>query len=101
MFRESPTSWILGWVMRGRVRVRGGTGSLAGLLGLVVAAGTLTGVAEAVPPALPRNLPAAEGKPSAGEVSAVQALVVAERTGQPVEVLSQRGESRDVFATPD
>ncbi|MFF3820119.1 LamG domain-containing protein [Streptomyces bluensis] len=53
--------------------------------------------------------PAAVGKPSVGKSSSAgdsadteaEALARAERTGQNVEVLSLRGESSDVFATPE
>ncbi|WP_078900082.1 LamG-like jellyroll fold domain-containing protein [Streptomyces sp. SBT349] len=45
---------------------------------------------------------AAEPAPAAGEAaSEVEALAEAERTGEPVEVLSLRGETSEVFATPE
>ncbi|MFI9628751.1 LamG-like jellyroll fold domain-containing protein [Streptomyces sp. NPDC052042] len=56
--------------------------------------------AAAVEPASPTPAPAEQSEPGA-ESSIEAAQAAAKHTDQPVEVLSLRGESRDVFATPD
>ncbi|MGK5530899.1 LamG-like jellyroll fold domain-containing protein [Streptomyces sp. URMC 129] len=77
-------------------------------LGLVLAAGLL-GTAQpsrgadhaAGRPAHTTEEPAAPAAPDAGAASEEEALAEAARTGEPVEVLSLRGESSDVHATPE
>lgn len=54
--------------------------------------------AVAVVPAASRS---AQAPTAAGGVSEADALAKARRTGEPVEVSAQRGESREVFATPE
>ncbi|WP_234425833.1 LamG-like jellyroll fold domain-containing protein [Streptomyces kebangsaanensis] len=58
----------------------------------------LGGEAAAAVPAAPRS---AEAPAAAGGVSEAEALAEARRRGKPVEVSARRGESREVFATPE
>ncbi|MFD4034319.1 LamG-like jellyroll fold domain-containing protein [Streptomyces sp. NPDC058637] len=61
---------------------------------------TLPTSATASPASAPRAV-TAESEPADGEANVEAARAAAERTGQPVEVLSLRAESSDVFATSD
>ncbi|MEU3104855.1 LamG-like jellyroll fold domain-containing protein [Streptomyces griseoflavus] len=58
----------------------------------------LTGEAVAGVPASPRNTAEAEG---AGGLTEADAMAMAKKTGEPVEIASLRGEASEVFATPD
>ncbi|MGV9877726.1 LamG-like jellyroll fold domain-containing protein [Streptomyces sp. NPDC003006] len=95
---------MAGWDMWRRTRSRGsgGTGVLAGLVGVAVFA-TLVPTAPAAVASVPEPAAAKTQDEDApdGEASAEAALIEAKRTGKPVEVLSQRSESSDVYATPD
>ncbi|MFI9630866.1 LamG-like jellyroll fold domain-containing protein [Streptomyces sp. NPDC052042] len=82
-------------------RLRGGGRAVGALLSVTLAVGAvpvLGGEAAAATPAAPRST---EGAPTAKGVSEADALAEAKRTGKPVEISGQRGESREVFATPD
>ncbi|MWK35661.1 hypothetical protein GEV43_17500 [Actinomadura sp. J1-007] len=48
----------------------------------------------------PSRIPSAAADDGVPQVTDAQALAAARRTGQPVEVLARRGESREVFAMP-
>ncbi|ATL31620.1 LamG-like jellyroll fold domain-containing protein [Streptomyces formicae] len=85
-----------------RARSRGGAGVLASLVSVVVVAGLVP--ADTATAASPAASPLANSasKGSAAEGAGTEAaLAEARHTGKPVEVTSQRGESRDVYATPD
>lgn len=66
----------------------------------LIAGGVLTPQAAAVP-STPRTPKSAAAAGTEGETSVEAAQEAAKRTDRPVEVMSLRGESRDVFATPD
>ncbi|WP_189220850.1 MULTISPECIES: LamG-like jellyroll fold domain-containing protein [Streptomyces] len=82
-------------------RGRGGRRTVGVLLGVALAVGAVpvtAGSAAAGAAAEPQGpLVAAE----AGGVSEADALAQAKRTGEPVEISVLRGESREVFATPE
>ncbi|WP_280901143.1 LamG-like jellyroll fold domain-containing protein [Streptomyces sp. MAA16] len=82
-------------------RTRGRGRAVAALVGLALAFGAVpdtSGTAVADETAVPRGAePAAE----TGGLSEAEALAKAKRTGEPVEVSSSRGESREVYATPE
>lgn len=82
--------------------MRGGTGALASLLGAAVIAALVpfAPVAEASAPA-PVTAEAGGEVPPDEQGSAETAMAKAKRTGEPVEVLSQRSESSEVYATAD
>lgn len=86
-----------------RARTRGGAGRPAAwalAVALVGGTASVAGVAPAraeVPFAAPRSAAAAEGAPASEDEALAEAL----RTGKKVEVTTARGESRDVFATPE
>lgn len=86
-----------------RARVRGFGGPVAIALGAVLVAGLTPGLAEeASAQPRPQRLLTEDGsqkQPSA--FSEDEALAEAKRSGESVEVLSLRGESSDVYATPD
>lgn len=71
---------------------------LSGVLSLAVVAGLAPVGAAAAPVA---KAEASTVEQSAGVASESEALAQAEDSGKPVEVLAQRGEAREVFATPD
>ncbi|MGW5098782.1 LamG-like jellyroll fold domain-containing protein [Streptomyces nodosus] len=82
-------------------RLRGGGRAVGALLSVtlaVTAIPALGGEAAADVPAASRST---EEAAAAGGVSEADALAEAKRTGKPVEVSAQRGESREVFATPE
>ncbi|HEX5569051.1 MAG TPA: LamG domain-containing protein, partial [Streptomyces sp.] len=86
-----------------RARMRGFGGSVAFALGaaLVLVLGLVPGAVEeaaARPPTAPAQ---GKGGQRAVALSEEEALAEAERSGEKVEVLSLRGESSDVHATPD
>ncbi|MEU5774046.1 LamG-like jellyroll fold domain-containing protein [Streptomyces venezuelae] len=85
-----------------RARRRGGTGALASLMSVAVVAG-LAPAAEAAgaTPAASAATNSANAGSAAEQDTVEAALASAKRTGKTVEVTSQRGESRDVYATPD
>ncbi|MYW08088.1 LamG domain-containing protein [Streptomyces sp. SID2563] len=89
--------------MWARMRTRGSAGVLSGVLGLAVVAGLVPATASAAPAAKPGSSTVSEegGEASAGETGLEAARADAKRMGKPVEVMSMRGESSDVYATPD
>lgn len=92
---------ILGWGMRLRARSHV-TVALVPLLALALAApaGAAEGGAPRADRATAKGADAPQ-QPSSGEAGADDALARAKRTGEPVEVLTMRSESADVFAQPD
>ncbi|MFJ6565519.1 LamG-like jellyroll fold domain-containing protein [Streptomyces sp. NPDC091412] len=86
--------------MRTGLRARGR--AVGALLSVTLAVGVIPalggGEAAAAVPAAPRG---AETAPADGGVSEADALAEARRTGKPVEISARRGESREVFATPE
>lgn len=80
--------------------VRGLIGGLA--VGALVMSGSSVALADEVDPVPVESSLALEGTGQDPELSALQrALEEAAETGEPVELLSKRGESREVFAMPD
>src|SRR5688500_15957592 len=82
-------------------RLRRGSRTVGALLSVTLVVGitpVLGGEAVAGVPTAPRS---AEAPTAAGGVSESDALAEAKRTGEPVEVSAQRGESREVFAMPE
>lgn len=82
-------------------RLRGGGRAIGALLSVTLAVGAipaLSGEAAADVPAAPRS---AGTTTTAGGMSEADALAEARRTGKPVEISALRGESREVFATPE
>ncbi|MEV1027101.1 LamG-like jellyroll fold domain-containing protein [Streptomyces sp. NPDC050264] len=75
--------------------------------GVVVAAALGTGVlpglsvTAAVPAVAASSDDGGSSAASAGVATEAEALRAAKKSGEPVEVLAQRGESREVYATPD
>ncbi|MFJ4740143.1 LamG-like jellyroll fold domain-containing protein [Streptomyces sp. NPDC088775] len=88
-------------IMWRRLRCGAGPGAVvaAATLSLIVG-GVLTPPAAAAPSA-PQPAKSAGSVGSDAEMSVEEAQEAAKRTDRPVEVMSLRGESRDVFATPD
>ncbi|MFE9311371.1 LamG-like jellyroll fold domain-containing protein [Streptomyces sp. NPDC006706] len=82
--------------------LRGGGRAVGALLSVTLAVGLIPalggGEAAAAVPVAPRS---AEAAPAGGGVSETDALAEARRTGKPVEISARRGESREVFATPE
>ncbi|WP_311203382.1 LamG domain-containing protein, partial [Streptomyces gossypii] len=82
---------------------------MVSVLGLALAAGLLPGSSAASPPGRSPQQPQPTSAATAGDESGAEAaprseeeaLAEAERTGEAVEVTSRRGESSELFATPD
>ncbi|CAL9448215.1 hypothetical protein [Streptomyces sp. enrichment culture] len=98
---------LCGWGVAGMWgRSRGSVRVVGVLLGAVLAVGStpaLTGEAVADAPDSPVS-PKSAAKAAAhgdGGLTEAEALAKAKRTGEPVEVVSLRGEASEVFATPD
>lgn len=83
-----------------RLRSRRATGLVAGGVGLAVLA-TLAPQAAATPAVPPVASVGEAGEPDESRTGADAALAEAKRTGRSVEIASMRGESREVFATPE
>ncbi|MFP8941741.1 LamG-like jellyroll fold domain-containing protein [Streptomyces fenghuangensis] len=86
-----------------RARTRGFGGPVAIALGAVLVAGLTPGLAEeASAQPRPQRVLTEDGDPKQPSAfSEDEALAEAKRSGESVEVLSLRGESSDVYATPD
>lgn len=84
-------------------RLRGGTRAVAALVGGTLAVGlvpALTGVDAVAASATSHSSPPSAAAESS-TLTEVEALAEAKRTGDQVEILGQRSESREVFATPE
>lgn len=82
-------------------RLRGGGRAIGALLSVTLAVGAipaLSGEAAADVPTAPQS---AGTTTTTGGMSEAEALAEARRTGKPVEISALRGESREVFATPE
>ncbi|MFD5453508.1 LamG-like jellyroll fold domain-containing protein [Streptomyces olivaceus] len=84
-----------------KTRWRGGRRAGVTLLSVILAAGVVPALAEEAVASVPAASRNTEVPEATGGVSEEDALAEAGRTGEPVEVSVQRGESREVFALPD
>ncbi|MEU3144987.1 LamG-like jellyroll fold domain-containing protein [Streptomyces sp. NPDC006999] len=72
------------------------------LLGVTLAVGSVPATATAAVAGVPASPTSADGRADRIEgTTEAEALAKAERTGEPVEIASLRGESSEVFATPE
>ncbi|MFE6100441.1 LamG-like jellyroll fold domain-containing protein [Streptomyces laurentii] len=85
-----------------RWRARGAAGVIAVALGTALTVGSLPGVAWAAPAgASTKGAEGAPSEPAPQAGSEAEALAAAKKSGASVEITSMRGESREVFATPE
>ncbi|MFD7065205.1 LamG-like jellyroll fold domain-containing protein [Streptomyces sp. NPDC059906] len=82
-------------------RLRGGGRAAGALLSVTLVVGAVPSLGGEAAAAVPAAAHSAGAADASGGVSEADALAEARRTGKPVEISSQRGESREVFATPE